>query len=643
MIDRGWRRSGTYCYKPDLKRSCCPQYTIKLDALQFKPSKSQRKLLNRFNRFVSQGDSREASNDPVQSASTNFGPDAHLRTSQPSQHMGKGKGKGVHIFELTKDIHASEVAFTQCDTPMAHKFEVKSGVTLEPSSFTEEKFALYKSYQKEIHHEDDKAPSSFKRFLVQSPLIPQRIEYPSERPFHLPENYGSYHQLYRLDGELIAVGVIDILPHCVSSVYFMYEKKWDRFSLGKASDPVGYPRLELTRTVPQLSALREASLAREIHEAGVPGMQYLYMGFYIHSCPKMRYKGDYAPSYLADPEEYTWFPLERCRPLLDQYHYACFAHPEHSLKEPSSVAGNDGATILVIRVVESCYDLLADPTPTLSPEILIQSRYIADVQGNQVSVAPVPLCDEWEQEDAKDAIILTLAAMGEELAKEVLLDLMVLSESSPALVALELWFMYATVVRVLGRGSLEAATGNALPVAGAGNHTPALRDFAFSHHHLLYLFSPAQSIRYPSIIFSAVNDRRNSTFRIAESFMGVFSGLRSGLRSARGFVQKRPALKFTLSAMVWFPLAYFAIENGANVKAVRGRSMQPTLNPDDSASSDIVLFDSFSVKFLQQYNRGDIVALNPRGALRSARSPTDSKLIVKRIVALPGDTVRRLI
>ena len=30
MIDRGWRRSGAYCYKPDLRRSCCPQYTIKL-------------------------------------------------------------------------------------------------------------------------------------------------------------------------------------------------------------------------------------------------------------------------------------------------------------------------------------------------------------------------------------------------------------------------------------------------------------------------------------------------------------------------------------------------------------------------------------------------------------------------------------
>jgi len=56
-----------------------------------------------------------------------------------------------------------------------------------------------------------------------------------------------------------------------------------------------------------------------MHDSGVSGMQYLYMGlfphlelgyvpdftllqgFYIHSCPKMRYKGQYAPSYLADP------------------------------------------------------------------------------------------------------------------------------------------------------------------------------------------------------------------------------------------------------------------------------------------------------------------------------------------------------
>jgi len=29
------------------------------------------------------------------------------------------------------------------------------------------------------------------------------------------------------------MGVIDILPKCVSSVYFIYDETWERFSLGK--------------------------------------------------------------------------------------------------------------------------------------------------------------------------------------------------------------------------------------------------------------------------------------------------------------------------------------------------------------------------------------------------------------------------
>ena len=29
FVDRGWRRSGTYYYKPDNHHSCCPHYTIR--------------------------------------------------------------------------------------------------------------------------------------------------------------------------------------------------------------------------------------------------------------------------------------------------------------------------------------------------------------------------------------------------------------------------------------------------------------------------------------------------------------------------------------------------------------------------------------------------------------------------------------
>lgn len=44
--------------------------------------------------------------------------------------------------------------------------------------------------------------------------------------------YGSFHQQYWLDKKLIAVGVIDVLPLCVSSVYFFYDPDYSFLSLG---------------------------------------------------------------------------------------------------------------------------------------------------------------------------------------------------------------------------------------------------------------------------------------------------------------------------------------------------------------------------------------------------------------------------
>lgn len=55
LINRGWRRSGKYCYKPNNKRTCCPLYTIKCDAINFKLSKTHKKILKRMNKFLKDG------------------------------------------------------------------------------------------------------------------------------------------------------------------------------------------------------------------------------------------------------------------------------------------------------------------------------------------------------------------------------------------------------------------------------------------------------------------------------------------------------------------------------------------------------------------------------------------------------------
>ncbi|MCJ1367026.1 Arginyl-tRNA--protein transferase 1 [Acarospora aff. strigata] len=82
------------------------------------------------------------------------------------------------------------------------------------------------------------------------------------------------------------MGVLDLLPHCVSAVYFIYHQDVSDWNFGK------------------ISALRESALADE------GGYRYYYMGYYIHSCVKMRYKGAYSPQYVLDPESYTWDLLD---------------------------------------------------------------------------------------------------------------------------------------------------------------------------------------------------------------------------------------------------------------------------------------------------------------------------------------------
>ncbi|KMZ58059.1 hypothetical protein ZOSMA_7G00880 [Zostera marina] len=51
LIDRGWRRSGKYVYKPNMENTCCPQYTIRLKADEFVASKEQVRVRKKMKRY----------------------------------------------------------------------------------------------------------------------------------------------------------------------------------------------------------------------------------------------------------------------------------------------------------------------------------------------------------------------------------------------------------------------------------------------------------------------------------------------------------------------------------------------------------------------------------------------------------------
>ncbi|XP_072335422.1 arginyl-tRNA--protein transferase 1 isoform X5 [Scyliorhinus torazame] len=74
LIDRGWRRSGMYVYKPTMNQTCCPQYTIRCHILDVKPSKSSKKALKKMTRFLSKGEVVKGGDvEPMDSHSEDIG------------------------------------------------------------------------------------------------------------------------------------------------------------------------------------------------------------------------------------------------------------------------------------------------------------------------------------------------------------------------------------------------------------------------------------------------------------------------------------------------------------------------------------------------------------------------------------------
>ncbi|XP_020027351.1 arginyl-tRNA--protein transferase 1 isoform X9 [Castor canadensis] len=419
LIDRGWRRSGKYVYKPVMNQTCCPQYTIRCRPLQFQPSKSHKKVLKKMLKFLAKGEISKGNcgDEPMDSTmedavagdfalinkldikcdlktlsddlkesleseekkkekSSKKEESKELSHSQAiEEKLGSGEpsysikvptvpkpGKGADLSKppcrKAKEIRKErkrlklmqqspagafegfqaqgqppslfppkaksnqpksleDLIFESLPENASHKLEVR----LVPVSFEDpefkssfsQSFSLYVKYQVAAHQDppDECGKTEFTRFLCSSPLE-------AENPPNGPEcGFGSFHQQYWLDGKIVAVGVIDILPSCVSSVYLYYDPDYSFLSLGI------------------YSALREIAFTRQLHEK-TSQLSYYYMGFYIHSCPKMKYKGQYRPSDLLCPETYVWVPIEQCLPSLEKSKYCRFNQDLEAVDEGRS-------------------------------------------------------------------------------------------------------------------------------------------------------------------------------------------------------------------------------------------------------------------------------------------------------------------
>uniref|UniRef100_A0A2K5Q8B7 Mitochondrial inner membrane protease subunit n=1 Tax=Cebus imitator TaxID=2715852 RepID=A0A2K5Q8B7_CEBIM len=94
---------------------------------------------------------------------------------------------------------------------------------------------------------------------------------------------------------------------------------------------------------------------------------------------------------------------------------------------------------------------------------------------------------------------------------------------------------------------------------------------------------------------------------------------------------KRYLKAFCKGFFVAVPVAVTFLDRVACVARVEGASMQPSLNPGGSQSSDVVLLNHWKVRNFEVH-RGDIVSLV------SPKNPEQK--IIKRVIALEGDIVR---
>uniref|UniRef100_A0A1I7RVM2 Arginyl-tRNA--protein transferase 1 n=1 Tax=Bursaphelenchus xylophilus TaxID=6326 RepID=A0A1I7RVM2_BURXY len=322
FCDYGWRRSGRYFYKPEMEKTCCPLYTIRLDAAHFALSRSQKRVLRIWRDFLQFDKKSEVKPQPNKAESAAYaGPRSPKfptpQRTEPRPNAGQKRKimrkeraikrmteKGIDVKEFQRQREERERArqrriedyIVNYEEGFKHKLELRivSAGTEEFADSFEESFLVYKKYQNIIHKDMDCTKKGFQSFLVDNPFVPRDFE----PLFPGGPSEGAHHLQYLIDGKIVAVGVIDILPNCLSSAYFYYDPDYQFLNFGT------------------YSALREIELVRRIMKHK-PNFRFYYMGYYVHNCRKMRYKAAFRPSELLCDKTHHWVPLPECLKKLN--------------------------------------------------------------------------------------------------------------------------------------------------------------------------------------------------------------------------------------------------------------------------------------------------------------------------------------
>ena len=172
--------------------------------------------------------------------------------------------------------------------PLNHTYslEITNKIILAEN---EERFLLYKKYQETVHKEKKIPLSDHNDYWGNSILergkkipIPSNIKEKTKHPELYPEFYGTYNLIHRIDNKIVAVTVVDILPHMLISDYCYYDPDYSFLDLGV------------------FTVIREIEYMKSFNSLIDNSFIYYTLGEMSETVKKLKYKGNYRPTEIMD-------------------------------------------------------------------------------------------------------------------------------------------------------------------------------------------------------------------------------------------------------------------------------------------------------------------------------------------------------
>ena len=248
-------------------------------------------------------------------------PKEQIKEDKDKDKKENNENRQKYVFDYFPEI----VPEPEIYLPLKHIYslEITNNIILAEN---EERFLLYKKYQETVHKErKNLPPSDHNDFWGNSILergkkipIPSNIKEKTKHPELYPEFYGTYNLIHRIDNKIVAVTVIDILPHMLISDYCYYDPDLSFLDLGV------------------FTVIREIEYMKSFNSLIDNNFIYYTLGEMSETVKKLKYKGNYRPTEIMDyyTGKYVYLTEEIKKIIGDN---KCHFLPENEQNSPKKL------------------------------------------------------------------------------------------------------------------------------------------------------------------------------------------------------------------------------------------------------------------------------------------------------------------